>query len=143
MLQIHQRSSEHLHKSKLKPRLSSSFTEFPQTEGRRPWSALPHLQRTTIPYRPAHQELSPESAADGDRPHSRTRGDALECAGFRRKDRESEFDSSIDPLALIQTTTTPASSVWQRPLGSIRDRRRFRRRWRPEESEKAKTSLGR
>ena len=46
------------------------------------------------------------------------------------------------PLALIQTTT-PASSVRQRPLGSIRNWGRFRRRWRPEESEKAKTSHGR
>ena len=99
MLQIYQRSGEHLHKSKLHPRLSSSFTEFPQTEGRRSRSTLPHLQRTTIPYRPAHQELSPEGAADRDRPHSRTRGDALECAGSRRKDREGEFDSSIDPAS--------------------------------------------
>jgi len=97
MLQIHQRSGEHLHKSKLQPWLSSSFTELPKTEGRRSRSALPHLQRTTIPYRPAHQELSPKSAADRDRPHSRTRGDAFECTGFRRKDREGEFDPSIDP----------------------------------------------
>jgi hypothetical protein len=99
MLQVHQRSGEHFHKSKLQPWLSSSFTELPQTEGRRSRSALPHLQRTTIPYRPAHQELSPKSAADRDRPHSRARGDALECAGFRRKDRKGEFDSSIDPAS--------------------------------------------
>ena len=76
---------------------SAPPSELPQTEGSRSRSTLPHLQRTTIPYRPAHQELSPESAADGDRPHSRTRGDAPECAGSRRKDRESEFASSIGP----------------------------------------------
>ena len=116
MLQVHQRSSEHLHTSKLQPWLSSSFTELPQTEGRRTRGTLPHLQRTTIPYRPAHQELSPESAADGDRPHSRTRGDALECAGSRRKNRESEFDSSIGP-AISHPDHHPSFQRSAAPLG--------------------------